>query len=142
VKWLHHVDGDAYREAKARLEDRLGMPVEAGTILEVGDGSVLFHRWQKDEGTIEITAAGSGPWRSRAAVRDMAEFVFGQLGCQVLVARIDNPALRRAMERRGFTAHVVPRLRGRNKAETIMILTEENARSLRVLEVRHGRKAA
>jgi RimJ/RimL family protein N-acetyltransferase len=74
----------------------------------------------------------------------MAAFAFGQLGCQAVVARIDgdNFGLRRSLMRRGFTAHDVPRLRGRDKAETIMILTEENARSLRVLEVRHGRKAA
>ena len=94
--------------------------------------AVLFHNWDKGTGVIEISAASdSKRWLSRAVLAELFGYAFGQLGCQAVCARIDpdNKSLARIFTAYGFKRYDVPRLRGRDKGETILILGDDDWRA-------------
>lgn len=129
--WLHHSD-DAYPALCGWLSKRVwgkAQPMPDGTAMMVGDArikaAVLFNNYQPNAGTIELTAASDDPrWLSRATLWQMFDYAFNQLKCQAAVLRVDpaNVRMNRIAKAYGFTDHTIPRLRGRDKAETIYIL--------------------
>lgn len=149
--WLHPKDGPAYAAVLEFLACRVGGPVAGGEIGTIcafaGQGrilsAVLFHNWQPQYGVIEISGAGSGPWLSRDSIADLFGFAFEQMGAQAVVARMDeeNPATV-GMLRFGFTRHDIPRLRGRDKAETLFVLTDDAWLKSRFRKEKHHGKQA
>ena len=90
--------------------------------------AVLFHNYQPDAQIVELSAASdSKRWLTRPILRDLFGYAFNDLKCQAVVARIDpeNTSLARIFAAYGFERHDIPRLRGRNKGEAILILTDE-----------------
>lgn len=90
--------------------------------------ALIFENYRDQEGTIEIGVASVSPkWLNRTVMNAMAEFVFGQLGCQMAVFRTSerNKEACTLMERVGFECIVIPRLRGRDEAEHFYCLTDD-----------------
>lgn len=101
---------------------------EGGQII----GACLFHNWQPDEGVIELTSASVSPrWLSRPILRAMFGYAFDSLGCQAAVMRVDpeNTRMCRIASAFGFKRHDIPRLRGRDKAEALFILGDDEWRA-------------
>lgn len=112
-------------------------PMSDGTVMAVEDGgqiigACLFHNWQPDEGVIELTSASLSPrWLSRPVLRAMFGYAFDGLGCQAAVMRVDpaNTRMCRIASAFGFKRYDIPRLRGRNKAEALFILGDDDWRA-------------
>lgn len=136
--WLHPSQGEAYLAVAGFLHDRIGelSGWQLGTILAVTDGksitgAVLFHNYNPDCGTIEISAASdSKRWLTRAILREIFGFAFHQLGVQAVVARmVAGRDLARIFTAYGFKQYDIPRLRGRDTAESIMVLSDDDWRA-------------
>ena len=137
--WLHPSQGDVYRSVAGFLNDRVGMGLagwESGTILAVADGSQIvgaapFHNYDANHGTIEISAASDCKrWLTRAVLWEMFAFPFLQIGCQAVVARMDaDRPLTRIFTAYGFKRYDIPRLRGRNTVEAVMVLSDDDWRA-------------
>ena len=141
IDWLHPSQGEDYRQAERFLSNQVwgrDVKLSPGTALTVWDGSLravcLFHEWDQDAGTVEITAAATGPWMTRAVISDMAGFAFGQLGCQAVILRTgaENRKVCRMASAAGFKRYDIPRLRGRDSAGVIFILGDDEWRQHRL----------
>lgn len=102
-----------------------------GTIAAVLDGddlaaAALFHNYQPRHGTIEISAAGRGRWVSRGLIADLAQYAFGEMKAQAVVARIADKGPARALAALGFKRYDIPRLRGRDAGEAVMVLADDD----------------
>ncbi len=94
-------------------------------------GACLFHNWDADAGVVELTSASLSPkWLTRPVLREMFAYPFEQLGCQAVVLRVDpdNTRMCRIASAFGFKRYDIPRLRGRNKAEALFILGDDDWR--------------
>ncbi len=93
---------------------------------------VVFHNYNPEAGVIEISAASiSRRWLTRPMLKGMFGYPFGQIGCQMVVIRVSerNTVMVEIAERFGFTAYRIPRLRGREEAEILFTLTDEDWRA-------------
>lgn len=91
-------------------------------------GAALFQNFYRSFGTIEISAAAVSPrWLSRSVLFEMFTYPFDQLGCQAVILRCDpeNAVMQRIATAYGFERYEIPRLRGRDKAETIHVLADD-----------------
>ena len=150
ILWAHHSETGPYSALVAFLATRIwgkARPLPEGTVMAVARGNTvigaaLFNNYQPDAGTIEITAAADDArWLTRATLRAMFAYPFAQLGCQAVILRADpaNKRLNRIAGAYGFQRHDLPRLRGRDKAEAIHILTDDAWRANRFhKETAHG----
>lgn len=140
IIWAHPADGAPYRALVDFIAHRIwGKPKDlpAGTAMAVVDGgnllgACLFHNWHRDNGVIELTAASvSARWLSRPVLREIFGYAFGQLGCQAVVMRVapENTRMCRIASAFGFKRYDVPRLRGRDKAEAIFVIGDDDWRA-------------
>ncbi len=92
--------------------------VENGSLI----AGVVFHDWQPDAATIEMSVAAiSRRWLRPKVIQALARYAFEAAKAQLVVMRTserNKPACRVA-EALGFTAHRIPRLRGHDEAEII-----------------------
>lgn len=102
-------------------------------------GGVVFHDWNPEAGVLCMSAAGEPGWLNRAVLHAMHSYIFDQARCQLAVMQVSerNERMRRIGRAYGYTETRVPRLRGRDEAEIIMTLTDEEWRRSRF----HGRQA-
>lgn len=136
--WVHHAD-TAYGKAAGFVCDRIGeRPVgwECGTVMLVGNAGrivagVLFHNWQPENGVVQISAASdSKRWLTRQILKEMFAYAFETMGAQAVVACMDaGRRLVRIFEAYGFKKYEIPRLRGRDRAEAIMVLGDDEWKS-------------
>ena len=133
--WAHHSQGAFYGGLVQFLADRTGDgEYSRGTALAVADGKTikavaLFHNWQPQAGVVEISAASDCKrWLSRRVLWAMFDYAFNTLGAQVVVARIDptRDELSRIFTAYGFKRYDIPRLRGRDKGEAILVLADDD----------------
>lgn len=138
ILWVNHGD-PAYLELVGLITRIIwGKPVELtdGTVMAVTEGNrivgaCLFHNWQPDEGVIELTSASLSPrWLNRPVLQAMFDYAFNRLRCQAAVMRVDpdNTRMCRIATAFGFKRYDIPRLRGRNKAEALFILGDDEWR--------------
>jgi RimJ/RimL family protein N-acetyltransferase len=88
----------------------------------------VFHGWNPDARTIEITAYATSPrWATRGNVCDLFDYPFNDAGCQLLYAWTDewNAPVRRAMRRLGATEYVIPRMAGPDRPRVLTTLAAE-----------------
>lgn len=100
---------------------------------------VVFHNWHPEAGVIEISAAAESPrWFSRSVANVALGYAYDGLGCQMVVARQDpdNDRARGIWLALGGTEYVIPRMRGRDAAESFITLTEEAWRSSKFFQER------
>lgn len=91
-------------------------------------GGVVFHGWQPDTATIEVSAGTISPrWLTRDVINAAISMPFEILGCQAIYAHHaeSNVRARRFWQRLGAVEHVIPRLRGRDEAEVVAVLTDD-----------------
>lgn len=135
--WVHRdLQPAAHRALLGFLCDRIwgdGRSLEADNIMGVLDGAevaaaVAFHNYHPEDGVIEISAASdSKRWLTRQVLKALFEYPFEQLGCGVVVARMDpdNKPLNRIFTAYGFSRHVIPNLRGKGRDEAVCVLTDD-----------------
>ncbi|UDF30043.1 UNVERIFIED_ORG: GNAT family N-acetyltransferase [Roseateles sp. XES5] len=90
--------------------------------------AVVFHNWQPEEGVIEMSAASdSKRWLTRPMLKAMFGFCFAECGCQLAILRVSerNETMCRIARRFGFAETRIPRLRGRDEAEIIFTLSDD-----------------
>lgn len=112
-------------------------PMSEGTVMAVTDGAriigaCLFHNWQPDEGVIELTGAScANGFMSRPMLQTVFDYAFNALGCQAVVMRVDpaNERMCRIASAFGFKRYDIERLRGRDKAEALFILGDDEWRA-------------
>lgn len=90
------------------------------------EGGVVFHDYNPEAGALCLSAAGKTGWISRKLIRMVHEYIFEH--CQVAVWQVSerNDAMNKVAKRIGYTPHVIPRLRGRDEAEIIWTLTDDD----------------
>ena len=90
--------------------------------------SVIYHNYEPDSGVVEISAGSvSKRWLTRETLRVMFTIPFKDFGCQAVVMRVaeaDEP-LHRMLGAYGFERYRIPRLRGRDEAENVFVLTDD-----------------
>lgn len=89
---------------------------------------IVFHNYSSEHGVIEISGAADTPrWLTRQVLYQMFAFPFLMLGCQMITMRVDpaDKRLRRILTAYGFDHITIPRLRGRDKDETLYMLTDD-----------------
>ena len=96
-------------------------------------GAVIFHDWNPEAGVMCMSGAGEPGFLNRAILFAVHSYIFDAAKCQLAVMQVSerNERMRRIGLAYGYTETRVPRLRGRNEAEVIMTLTEEDWRASR-----------
>lgn len=95
-------------------------------------GGVVFHNWNPESGVMEMSgAATSGRWLTRPVLWAMHEYIFETAQCQLAIQRVSekNKRMLRIATAYGYEKHLIPRLRGRDEAECIMTLTDDDWRA-------------
>lgn len=139
ILWAYPGDG-MYQPLIGFITSRIWgreVPMSDGTVMAVSEGqqiigACLFHNWQPDEGVIELTSASVSPrWLNRRVLRAMFGYAFDTLKCQAAVMRVDpaNVRMCRIASAFGFKRYDIPRLRGRDKAEALFILGDDEWRA-------------
>ena len=136
--WVHHSQPE-YEALVQFISVRICGAVRdmtQGTVAVTSVGgkiaAVLFHNWDKVAGVVEISGASdSKRWLSRSVLAELFGYAFGKLGCQAITAHIDpdNEPLSRILLAYGFKRYDVPRLRGRNKGDAILVLGDDDWRA-------------
>jgi len=120
------------------VASRLGLRLwpESYSIANVKDGFILgasiIHGWYPETGVVELTSYSERPsWMSRDMINAVFGYVFDHLKCQLVVLRVseNNTRMLNIAKRLGFDSYTIPRLRGRDEAETIFTLTDDQWRS-------------
>lgn len=97
-------------------------------------GGTAFHNYYPKEGVIEMTSASiNSRWLNRAMLKAIFTYVFEFLGCQMVVMRVSehNSRMLNIADRFNFDLYTIPRLRGKNEAEVVCTLTNDQWRSSR-----------
>ena len=103
-------------------------------------GGVVFHNHNPESGVIEMSAAATSPrWFNRKTAYLAHDFAFNQLGCQMAVMRVaeGNGRALRLVKALGYIGYCIPRLRGREAAEIILTLADDDWRASKWGEM-HG----
>lgn len=99
--------------------------------MSVGDpiiAGVVFHNYSPESGVMEMSAAATSPrWLTRRVLHAMHSYIFEDAGCQMAAMRVgeQNARMRSIAERYGYTPYRIPRLRGRDEAEILFTLTDD-----------------
>lgn len=96
--------------------------------------AVVFHNWEPRAGVMEMSAASlSKRWLTRPVLQRMFGYVFGDVGCQMVVMRVSerNVGMVRIARAYGFSEVLIPRLRGREEGEFIFTYTDDDWRTSR-----------
>ena len=115
------------------VADQLGWDeVEFGHCVGLGfmgkdglEAGFVYHDWQPDFGTIEITGAADGWTGTLGKLRAVFGYPFDQLGCQMCIAHTMNPRVVRIWTRLGAEEYRIKRLFGRDRDGTMLTLTRE-----------------
>lgn len=97
-------------------------------------GVTVFHHLNREDGVMEISGAStSAKWLPRKVLFEKFSYVFDQHGCQLCVMRVSehNARMIAVAKKYGFTGHLIPRLRGRDEAEWIFTLADDEWRESR-----------
>lgn len=91
-------------------------------------GGLVFHNWVPEHGVIEMSGASTDSrWLTRTVVNTALNYVFDEIGCQMVIAQQDpeNKRATRVWKALGAQEIIIPRLRGRNNAGSIITLTDD-----------------
>lgn len=91
-------------------------------------GGVAFHNWCPEHGVIEISGAATDPrWLTRTVINKALGYVFDEIKCQAVLALQDpdNHRATKVWKALGAQEFIIPRLRGRNNAGSLITLTDE-----------------
>ncbi len=89
---------------------------------------VVYHDYNPEAGTISMSSASvSKKWLNRDVLYHMHSYPFDQIGCQAVLLQVseNNDVMLRIAKAYGYEMFRIPRLRGRDEAEMICVLSEE-----------------
>ena len=91
-------------------------------------GGVVFHDYNPEAQTICMSAAGGDGWLTRSVLYRMHSYCFCDAACQLAVLQVaeDNDRMLSIARRYGYREYRIPRLRGRDKAEVILTLADDD----------------
>lgn len=131
-----HIDG-----CERGFSDFTSLGVMEDDMLIAG---VVFHNYAPEAGVIELSAAATSKrWLTRPVLKAMFGYPLDEIGCQMVVLRVSerNSGMIAIARRFGFDSHRVPRLRGRDEAEIIFTLTDNDWRAHAVNQkYQHGQR--
>jgi len=114
-----------------QIERYCSMAVFHGEQLVAG---TLYHNWQPDSGVIELSSASTDRrWLTKTVVKAMFHMAFAMIGAQLVALRVSerNTGMVAIAQRFGFQGVLIPRLRGRDEAEWLFTLTDDDWRASR-----------
>lgn len=114
-----------------RIDNYCSMAVLADDVVIAG---VLYNNYYPEQGVIEMHAGSLDKrWLTRPVLKAMFSHAFDQFKCQLCVLRVSehNKPMLRIAKAYGFQEFIIPRLRGRNEAEHILTLSDDDWRSNR-----------
>ena len=91
-------------------------------------GVMVFHNYDPDAGTIEISGASTSKrWLNRKTLKAMFDYPFRQLGLNTVVMRCDADKrhLSRMLKAYGFSEHIIPHLGAGGQDLHVYVLTRE-----------------
>jgi len=94
----------------------------------------LFYDWDATAGVLQLTSASTDRrWLTRPVVRAMFTMAFDMIGAQLAVLRVSerNAGMVAIAQRFGFQGVLIPRLKGRDEAEWIFTLSDDDWRASR-----------
>jgi RimJ/RimL family protein N-acetyltransferase len=92
-------------------------------------GGVVYHNWQQESGTIEMSSAATTPrWLNRIVLDAIFRYPFEIVGCQMALMRVSarNTRLHRQFNALALRRLTIPRLYGRNEDGIIFTLTDDD----------------
>jgi RimJ/RimL family protein N-acetyltransferase len=101
--------------------------------------AILYHNYDEAAQVIEISgAADTARWLERPILHEMFDYPFNRLGCQAVVMRVEanNSRLGRMLPAFGFKKYDIPRLAGRDKTQSIYVLSDDDWRNGRFMKER------
>ena len=101
---------------------------------------IVFHDWNPEGGTLEVSAAACNPaWAQRNVIREAFWYVFSN--CQMAVTRTssENRPVRKLWKAFGASEFVIPRLLGRHSDGVIYTLTDDEWNSSRFMRQNNGK---
>ena len=138
IVWAHwQDDAPLYQALEQFASERIwGKPKEFG----IGQAMAVVHKqrviaamfytnFDPDAGIIEMSGAADTPrWLTRKVLWEIFAFPFNKLGCQAVFMRGDseNNHLTRILPAYGFKRYDIPRLRGRDKIESVYVLSDDD----------------
>lgn len=102
---------------------------------------LVFHDWNPECGTIEISAAAENPrWFTRGVINEAMNYAFKGAGVQAIFGRTqeDNKRTRKIWRALGSTETVIPRLFGRDQDGIVMVVTDDAWNASKYCEADHG----
>ena len=91
-------------------------------------GGVVFHGWQPEAGTIELSSAATTPrWLSPVVLDAIFRYPFA-VGCQMLLMRVSakNTRLIRQLDALALRRLPIPRLYGRDEDGILYTMTDDD----------------
>ena len=129
----------------SRLHGDESVYAECGSLGVVSDekilGAVLFHNWSDEYSIIELSAASdSAAWLPKKTLKEIFGICFDQLKVNQVFARhsVENKIIERIFKFIGGSQIILPNMRGKNRDESLMMLTEQQWRSCKLQEVKNG----
>lgn len=104
-------------------------------------GGVVYHEWSPEHGTIQMSAASTTPyWINRTILRTVFGYPFKGAECQLVIFRVaeSNGRMRRIAKAVGCKEYLIPRLRGRDEAEAVLTLTDDDWNSSKFMRPLYG----
>ena len=95
---------------------------------------MVFHDWNPDAGTMQISSASLTPrWLTGEVRHIMFAYPFEQVGCQMvfLLVSAKNERMCRIAKAFGFKPYLIERMRGRDEDGFIFTLTDDAWRNLK-----------
>lgn len=101
---------------------------------------VVFHNYSPEYGLIEVSAGAIDPrWATRTVLQTLFGYVFEI--AQTCIARTaeENTRTRRLWKAFGAQEYILPRLRGREASEAILLLTDDAWMQSKFMRPNHGK---
>jgi hypothetical protein len=90
---------------------------------------LVYHNWNPEAGVIEMSAAAipGRQWLTRETIRQMYQYPFLQIGCQMMLqlTPASDERLLRQLSALNYTFVRIPRLLGRDSDGVVCLLTRE-----------------
>lgn len=123
----------------AKLDEKSFGNCHAMGVLHDGElvAGVVYHQYSPEAGVIQMSAAAiTAKWMTRPVLWEMFDYPFNRAKCQLCVLRVSETnhteggrGLVRLLPAYGFKSYLIPRLRGRNEAEIIFTLSDDDWRA-------------
>ncbi|MEM9969517.1 MAG: N-acetyltransferase [Pseudomonadota bacterium] len=136
VDWTRPDEAASWAAARIKGCERGWAGFQAAFVVNAAGkdvAAVVFHDWNPEAGVIEVSAAAQTPrWAARSVLTELFGYAFNGCGCQAVAARTTSERVAKLWQGFGATKHEIPRLAGRDRALTLLVLTDDAWRASRL----------